>query len=507
MNIEPYLTPCTALYQEIVDIYNSKSKPTEKWEKIANIMGSEVNTLKWRSLFYALKKETRKDINLDYKLELKQLVKQISTESNLLIKSSLIITSLHQIIYELMSTEGNYYITLKGKDEMQVIKSDLTYYVNISFKNEQNIYFQAFILLYTLESLFNRHFYIGIDFEYTNKKIQLAQLNFEHREALQSFIMIVSPNELEKYMFETFVDLIICNKYIKKILHGSDSLDIPYMYEHMLEGDPTKIIKFTRTLIDTRFLCEFYKLNMNVPSDNKCRIYDDNKDSSTIYYFGVVSEQQQAELTQMLDEMPPVHDIVWNIHKMEKSKVYYALRDVIYLKYFYYRMIFVATKEEDDLEAKKTVMQLYRHVLFELTQFIYLENRGLSFMTTKCKEEVDPINNYMIRKPDQILKLVDIYNQVLPGIKVADPKVDIDSLTKVTYYKSRINLIIKKMVYTILTKKCKVYKDRQNLYTDKLDNSYVWEFLEKMNFFYLGKIFREVEKILEARIRPFCSKN
>src|SRR5579872_477157 len=498
MNIEPYLTPCLTIYQDIISIYNSKIAPTEQWLKIATQISN--STLQWRALFYALKKEKRTDIKLDYKIELTQLLKQITTESDLLIKSSLIITALHHIIYNLMSTKDNYYILLNGQDEMQVLKTDLKYYVNISFKNEQNIYFQTFILQYALESLFNHHFYIGIDFEYTRKKIQLAQLNFEHNTALQSFIMIVSPNELEKFMFETFVDLIMCNKYIKKILHGSDSLDIPYVYEQMLEADPTKIIKFTRTLIDTRFLCEYYKLNMEVPSDNKCRIYDSDKENSTIFYFGVINEKQQGELTQMLDEMPPVHDIEWNVHKMEKSKIFYALRDVIYLKYFYYRMIFVATQTETSIEGKKAVMQLYRHVMFELTQFIYLENRGLSFMTNKCKEEVDPINNYMIRKPNQILKLVDIYNQVLPGIKVADPKVEIDRLTKVTYYKSRINLIVKKMTYTILTQKCRIYKDRQTLYTDKLDNSYVWEFLEKMNFFYLARIFREVDKILEVRI-------
>ena len=507
MNIDPYLKPCLELYQEIIGIYNGKLEVGEKWQKIASIMGSNENTLKWRSFFYALKKEKRKDIKLDYKLDIKQLVKQIPAESDLLIKSSLLITALHNIVYDLMSTEGNYYILLNGKDEMQVIKNDLKYYVNISSKNEQNIFFQSFILTYALESLFNHHFYIGIDFEYTAKKIRLAQLNFEHNESLRSFIMIVSPNELEKYMMDTFVDLIICSKYIKKILHGSDSLDIPYMYDHMLEADPTKIIKFTRTLIDTRFLCEFYKLNMNVPSDNKCRIYDDTKNNSTIYYFGVVNDKQQDDLTQMLNDMPPVFDMDWNIHKMEKSKVYYALRDVIYLKYFYYRMIFMATQNEETMEGKKTVMQLYRHILYEMTQFIYLENRGLSFMIAKCKEEVDPINNYMIRKPDQILKLVDIYNQIALDIKVTDPKVEIDQLSKVTYYKTRLSLIIKKMVYTILTQKCRIYKDKQNLYTDKLDNTYIWEFLEKMNFFYLARVFREIDKVLEARIRPFCVKN
>jgi hypothetical protein len=502
MNFAQYLDPCLTIHQNIMDVYISKKTVIEKWSEISTIMYS--NTLQMRALFFALKKETRKDIKLDYKIDLKQLQKQISSEANLIVKSSLIITSLHHVIYGLMSQEGNYYIMLNGRDEIKVLKDDVKYYINVSFKNEQNIFFQAFILQYALESLFNKHFYIGIDFEYTNKKIQLAQLNFEHNFALESFIMIVSPNELEKIMFDTFVDLIICNKYIKKILHGSDSLDIPYIWEHMLENNHVKIIKFNRTMIDTRFLCEYYKLNKNVPSDNKCSIYSDDKTTSTIYFFGVISDEQQEIIKQMLDDMPPVHDITWNVHKMEKSKIYYAFRDVIYLKYFYYRMIYTATQEEESMNGKKIIMKLYQHVLFEFTQFMYLESRGLSLMTTKCKEEVDPINNYMIRKPDHIYKLVDIYNKISTDIKISDPKVEIDKITKVTYYKSRINLMIKKMTYTILTRRCKIYKDKQNLYTDKLDNSYIFDFLEEMNFHYLNKIFKEVEKVLESRIKPYC---
>ena len=165
------------------------------------------------------------------------------------------------------------------------LKKNIIYYINVCSKNEQNISFHAFILLIALESLFNRHFYIGIDYEYTNKKIQLAQLNFEHNIALESFIMIISPGELESSIMKNFVDLIICNKYIRKILQGADSLDIPYMYQIMLQDDPDKIIAFTQTLIDTRFLCEYYKLTRNEESDDKCSIYDEDPKRSAIFFF------------------------------------------------------------------------------------------------------------------------------------------------------------------------------------------------------------------------------
>jgi len=502
MELDKYLGPYDQLYQSIIKIHNSNVSATDKWTQIATLMSSQSEIIS--NLYSALKKESRKGIKLDYDFDKDQLATQIETEANSIIKVSLIITALHHVIYELMSTDGNYYFKLDGIKEMAVLKKPLVYYISISIKNEQNIYFHAFILQYALESMFNKHFYIGIDFEYTNKKIQLAQLNFEHNVALQSMILIVSPNELEKVMNDNFVRMIICNKYIKKILHGSDSLDIPYMYEHLLENNPSKIRRFTRTMIDTRFLCEYYKLNKQEGSDYKCSIYAETKDSSTVYYFGVITEQKQDELAAMLDAMPPVHDIRWNIHKMPESQVLYAQYDVIFLKYFYYRMIYVATLDEETAARKKDIIQLYKHVLGELTQFGYLESRGITFLANKCKSEVDPMNNYMIRKPGGITKLIDVFNVVSLGINISDPKVSIDSLIKVNYYKTRINILLKKMTYTIISKKCRIHKDKLTLYTDKLDNQYIFDFFEEMGYLFLNKIFRSAESILESRIKPYC---
>lgn len=494
------LTKFQLLHQEILDLYQPKEDPVEKWTKIATLMHDKRELI--NEIFSVIKKQPdRKEIEIDYELDFDKLQSRIKSEADLLIKSSLIISSLHVMVYDMLTTEGNYYFTLNGQEEMQVLKKDIIYYINLSVKVEQNLYFHAFILLYALESLFNRHFYVGIDFEYTNKKIQLAQLNFEHSVVLQSIIMMVSPNELEPVMTEDFIKLIICNKYIKKILHGSDSLDIPYMYEHLLNGDPNKIIRFTRTLIDTRFLCEYYRLNRN-ELDGKCSIYDENKDGSAIYYFGVISEEQQNKLAELLDSMPA--DIVWNIHKMKKSQVLYAQYDVIYLKYFYYRIIYVATLDEKTDLGKKMIIELYKHVLGELTQFVYLEKRNITSVTAKCKEEVDPINNYMIRKPTGIFKLIDIYNMVSVGLVTADPKVELDKVMKVNYYKALLTVMTKKMTYTIVSQRCKVYKDRSTVWADRLDNKYVFDFLEHMGFYYLKKVFKDIERTLDVRILALC---
>ena len=490
-------------YQKIHDINISKQMPDEKWTNIATHIHENNNIIV--AVFNVIKSaDDRKQISLEYQTDAEQLYDLIEQEADYIVKASYIITSLHQIVYELLSSEGNHDFSLDGKEEMAVLKKDIMYYICVSTKNQQNIYFHAFILLYALESLFNRHFYVGIDFEYTNKKIQLAQLNFEHKEDLRSMIMIVSPNELEAVMMDNFINLIICNKYIKKILHGSDSLDIPYMYEHMLDNDPNKIIRFTRTLIDTRFLCEYYKLNKEGVSEHKCSIYDEDKTNSAIYYFGVVNEEQQGRLTELMQSLPPVHDIVWNVHRLNESQKLYSIYDVIYLKYFYYRMIYVATLDESTDLGKKNIIELYKHVLAEMTQLVYIERRNVTMLMQKCKTEVDPVNNYMIRKPGGIYKLIDIFNMVSTDLNTVTPKASIDKIIKVNYYKGLITTILKRMVYGIITRKCRVYKDKNTIWTDKLDNQFIFDFLNKMNFYHIEKMFKEIDSILDTRISNIC---
>ena len=438
-SVDNIVTELQIFHQNVLDIYSSKQSDTDKWAKIAEYMHNN-NQVVVKTFVIIKKEDIRTGIEMDYTIDFDQLQKQIAQESDSVRKSSFIILSLHKILYDLMTIEGNYYFSLIGKEEMSILKDDLIYYVNMSIKNEQNIYFHAYILLYALESLFNKYFYIGVDFEYTNKKIQLAQLNFEHSTSLKSIIMMVSPSELEPIMMDNFIKLIICNKLITKILHGSDSLDIPYVYKLMLENDPSKIIKFTKGLIDTRFLCEYYKLNRNEASDNKCSIYDQDPARSAIYYFKVVSEEQQNKLSELLESMPASHDIQWNIHKMPKSQVLYAQYDVIFLKYFYYRMIYVATEDEETEIGKKVIIELYKNVLTELTQFVYLENNEITFLSSECNEEVIVVNNYFARKPNGILRMIDIYNQVSTGLMTTNPVVDIDKLLKVNHFKTKLTI-------------------------------------------------------------------
>ncbi|ANB50751.1 hypothetical protein [Powai lake megavirus] len=505
-SIDDIATNLQIFYQKILDIFQSKSSPIDKWKLIASYIHENNNIIV--TTYKNLKKQVvNSDIGLDYNIDFNQINKQIAKESNNIIKCSTIILGLHIIVYDLMSQEGNYSFIFDGKKEMAILKKDIMYYVSISSKNEQNIFFHAFLLIFALESLFNKYLYVGIDFEYTNRKIQLAQLNFEHNHTDKSMILIVSPNELEPIMTDNFIDYIVCNKNIKKILHGSDSLDIPYMYNHLLQDDPSKIIKFTRSLIDTRFLCEYYKLTRSEPSDNKCSIYDEDSSRSAIYYFKVVSDDQQRRLAELLESMPSPHDRDWYIHKMPVSQVQYAALDVLYLKVFYYRMIYVATEDESTDLGKKNIMDLYKNVLNEITRFVYLERNNVTYLMATCKKDVDIVNNYFIRTSNGILKMIDIFNQVSLNLETTSPKIIVDNFLKINHFKTPVVTIIKRLVYGFISQKCRVYKDKSTLWTDKLENNFIFDFMEEMKFNHLLKMYQDLAITLQTRVNAMCSQN
>ena len=121
MSFDKIITSFQLLYQEILTFYQLDLNSVDKWKKIATLIHDNNNIIV--ETFLNLKKESmRKEIKLDYNSTQKILIPKIETEENLVMKTSLIITSLHLIAYDLLSKEGNYYFALNGKEEMHILK-------------------------------------------------------------------------------------------------------------------------------------------------------------------------------------------------------------------------------------------------------------------------------------------------------------------------------------------------------------------------------------------------
>ena len=129
-------------------------------------------------------------------------------------------------------------LILKGENEFYPGLNSKTYYIlkvdsNININHMNNI-----IKKFNLSSndISNKH-YLGIDFEFnkvskTDREVALMQMNLENNSN-DGYIFVLYPPELSKENNQILINLLTNTKIIK-ILHGSESLDIPYLFNQLL---------------------------------------------------------------------------------------------------------------------------------------------------------------------------------------------------------------------------------------------------------------------------------
>ena len=81
-------------------------------------------------------------------------------------------------------------------------------------------------------------FYLGMDFEFnrvrkTQRDIALFQINLERDSSKEGVIFVFYPPELNKQETNILIQL-ITNETMIKIIHGGESLDIPYLFDQVL---------------------------------------------------------------------------------------------------------------------------------------------------------------------------------------------------------------------------------------------------------------------------------
>jgi len=153
-------------------------------------------------------------------------------------------------------------------------------------------YFQDFLNRYLNKNIKRM---ISFDLEFntppksTNqRKIAIFQLCFY----LKKYNLIIFYNPLlVSQQSNILMHSILTDNNIIKMGHGTDSLDIPAIYNYLDSDD--KCIKFTINLYDTRFLCEY----LNVITDNKlCNIY------YLLEKFNVITEKQKNQDLENLED-------------------------------------------------------------------------------------------------------------------------------------------------------------------------------------------------------------
>ncbi len=389
-------------------------------------------------------------------------------------------------------------LKLLEADELKTPKTKITYIVTIADNELKIKLFILYLLVYYLESeirniamtdFMNKKSHVGIDYEFNNRIIALMQLNFETISAsnteTNSYIWLVNPGEFDEEATKLLTKYLMINQRIYKIFHGADSLDIPYTYEILLKNNKDYILKFTRKLLDTRFLCEYYRLSIG--EDKKCSIYD------ALKYFKTITNKKYEMLEDTHEKMGPVQDINWNIHRMSSYHVSYALYDVLFLKHF---MVDIFNHIKDNTPQ---YINSYKYVI-PLIRFIYIDRRNITDLIETSKVTVNLINNYLIKHKNKNITLITIYNQIMENFKIENKDIDFDFILTVGYLRKALVTLLKYIVYGVIQDNFKIYKNKREAYDQKIDIDIIYKKLEENNYkrmTYLLNLFKnEAEKKL-----------
>lgn len=444
---------------------------------------------------------------------------------------------LQKLKYELISS-----------DDVMVLNKKVNYTILIVDPEIENLRkcFHALIILYYASSSVYKN-YVGIDFEFHTSRQKLTQLCFEYQRFDESVIVITDTLELlEDYteIFNDLCNLIFLDNKIMKIGHGSDSQDIPFILEVICSNKYENKIKFLKSFIDTQYLSQYYQIANNFQTylkkhnvnkitkelaekyekneDLKSSIYDKNKKSSMIYQFKLINESQQEDLTNMYKHMDTKRD--WNIKNMKDPLLWkYAWSDVMYLKYFYFQIISLAGKKpielsyqhrEDDIETKsleksisKGIKWFYSKLLVQLIQWCFIFKKNIVDFQSKYKNEVDPMNNYIIKEfkdsKGRMINLYQLFFKNVFGIKIYVLKddfkaiINFDIFYPVTHFKSYVWLVMRRIFYNSLAQKYKIYKKKDIIWDGKLLIKEVINDFDSLDFDILSDVFTKVYEYYE----------
>lgn len=270
---------------------------------------------------------------------------------------------------------------------------------------------------------------IGIDFEFNRinnmREIALCQIIFitkgfiKNPKGTNNDIFLFYPPNINKNIFEK---LLISDNIIK-ILHGGESLDMPYLFDNII--NKTNRNKFLMNLHDTKYLCEYYNAEHNI-IDGKCRIYD------LLLQRKVITKSKYNELMNNDKKMGNIWEININVKNMSDELILYCVGDVLYLP---------------DLYNSFPKNEIYTDIIQEILCINFMlryEKKIDQLYTYISKYNLDRINNYTYN---------DIYITVFYWLMTNNI---IYNMYQITYFKKFIEIIIKTSLYNKLNNKTNI---------------------------------------------------
>jgi hypothetical protein len=312
---------------------------------------------------------------------------------------------------------------------------------------------------------------VGIDLEFNkvskyDRDVALIQLNLEILSKKEGVIFVLDPKILNNIQLNILINL-LTTKSIIKILHGGESLDIPYLLNQLFNNNITLIRKFLDNLYDTKYLCEYNHILNN--EKKKCSIYDLYKE------FDIITNKKFIYLSNIENITGPIHLVEFKIDNMTSKVLEYAVYDVLYLVSLFEKII-------------KTNIN-FNNIIPDITRNIFFYKRIENKYFIKINETVNKYNNYFISINNENIKLNDFYYFVIYSLNNKIYK----QLLNITYYKFFIEILYKYIIYITISKKYTIYKEK------RIKNSNIDDNLTNKILFgkYIIKLFNKFEKDIQ----------
>ena len=266
---------------------------------------------------------------------------------------------------------------------------------------------------------------IGIDLEFNKvsrsmRDVALIQLNLEILNKYEGIIFVLDPKILNNKELKILINLLTDMTAIK-VLHGGESLDIPYLLNQLLENDIDLVKKFLNNLYDTKYLCEYKHIIENIKK--KCSIYELYKE------FNIIDNKIYDYLDKIESIIGPIYLINIKIDNLLPKVLEYAVYDVLYLVSLYEKIIKISND--------------FNKVIPSITQNIFYYKRIDNIYFKKINEIVNNHNNSFIVINNENFKLVDYYHYIIYSL---DDKI-YENMLYITYFKFFFDIIYKYIIY------------------------------------------------------------
>ena len=335
-------------------------------------------------------------------------------------------------------------------------------------KNDYNLMINFLKNIYN--NFLDKNIIIQLDFEFNRvneeRVIALMQINIDS-DLQNNNIYFLYPPDLNTEQLDYLKFFLYSNK-IKKVLHGAEALDIPYLFNNIFKTKEEQLL-FTNNLYDTKYFCEYFYKKNNI-KDYKCKIYNLLKQKK------VINEKQFEFLEKNRIEMGLISNINIDIKNLKKELILYCAFDVLFLR---------------DLYNKFPKDDIYQKLIPEITNIHFILKQTEYF--NKLGEKLSKLNiNYYFNN-NKLTRLNDISKKIQEYL-VSNDKI-LNILININYFRKFFINIIKNITYSLILKNNKVF-ERSNIITDHIivnHNVFLEKFISIEKFINLNNYLNNID--------------